>query len=124
VTAAHAEFLPSTAASAGPAPTDRSGRPVPPPRRQRPRRLALGRARPADPGIARLGDPADECAASGAPGTFSTATPTGTTRPWRGSAPGTGAGWNAPDVDTCHTVWVQFHEDLLATLGIPRGTDT
>lgn len=28
------------------------------------------------------------------------------------------------DRDSCHMVWVQFHEDLLATLGIPRGTDT
>ena len=23
--------------------------------------------------------------------------------------------------DSCHTVWFQLHEDLLATLGIPRG---
>lgn len=30
---------------------------------------------------------------------------------------------DAPDVDSCHTVWVQFHEDLLATLGVPRGSD-
>jgi hypothetical protein len=30
---------------------------------------------------------------------------------------------DAPDVDSCHTVWVQLHEDLLATLGIPRGGD-
>jgi hypothetical protein len=30
---------------------------------------------------------------------------------------------DAPDVDSCHTVWIQLHEDLLATLGIPRGTD-
>jgi hypothetical protein len=30
---------------------------------------------------------------------------------------------DAPDVDSCHTVWIQFHEDLLATLGIPRGSD-
>ena len=28
---------------------------------------------------------------------------------------------DAPDIDSCHTVWIQFHEDLLATLGIPRG---
>jgi hypothetical protein len=28
---------------------------------------------------------------------------------------------DAPDRDSCHTVWIQFHEDLLATLGIPRG---
>jgi hypothetical protein len=27
------------------------------------------------------------------------------------------------DRDSCHTVWIQFHEDLLATLGIPPGTD-
>jgi hypothetical protein len=30
---------------------------------------------------------------------------------------------DAPDHDSCHTVWIQFHEDLLATLGIPRGSD-
>ena len=24
--------------------------------------------------------------------------------------------------DSCHTVWFQLHEDLLATLGIPAGT--
>jgi hypothetical protein len=28
------------------------------------------------------------------------------------------------DRDSCHTVWIQFHEDLLATLGLPRGSDT
>lgn len=28
------------------------------------------------------------------------------------------------DRDSCHLVWIQFHEDLLATLGMPRGTDT
>jgi hypothetical protein len=27
------------------------------------------------------------------------------------------------DRDSCHVVWIQFHEDLLATLGIPRGSD-
>jgi hypothetical protein len=27
------------------------------------------------------------------------------------------------DRDSCHTLWIQFHEDLLATLGIPRGPD-
>jgi hypothetical protein len=27
------------------------------------------------------------------------------------------------DRDSCHLVWIQFHEDLLATLGIPRGAD-
>jgi hypothetical protein len=29
---------------------------------------------------------------------------------------------DSPELDSCHTVWIQFHEDLLATLGIPRGT--
>jgi hypothetical protein len=28
-----------------------------------------------------------------------------------------------PDRDSCHLVWIQFHEDLLATLGIARGSD-
>ena len=28
---------------------------------------------------------------------------------------------DAPDRDSCHTVWMQLHEDLLATLGIARG---
>jgi hypothetical protein len=31
---------------------------------------------------------------------------------------------DGPDRDSCHLVWIQFHEDLLATLGLPRGTDT
>jgi hypothetical protein len=31
---------------------------------------------------------------------------------------------DAPDRDSLHIVWIQFHEDLLATLGIERGTDT
>lgn len=30
---------------------------------------------------------------------------------------------DAPDLDSCHTVWIQLHEDLLASLGIPRGSD-
>jgi hypothetical protein len=30
---------------------------------------------------------------------------------------------DAHDRDSCHLVWIQFHEDLLATLGIPRGSD-
>jgi hypothetical protein len=30
---------------------------------------------------------------------------------------------DAPDVDSCHTVWIQLHEDLLSTLGIRRGED-
>jgi hypothetical protein len=29
---------------------------------------------------------------------------------------------DAPDRDSCHLVWIQFHEDLLATLGLPRGS--
>ncbi|GAB2697592.1 transcriptional regulator [Thalassiella azotivora] len=29
---------------------------------------------------------------------------------------------DAPGRDSCHTVWVQVHEDLLSTLGLPRGT--
>ncbi len=33
-------------------------------------------------------------------------------------------GWvDSHDRDSCHTVWIQFHEDLLATLAIPRGSD-
>ena len=33
-------------------------------------------------------------------------------------------GWvDAHDRDSLHLVWIQFHEDLLATLGIPRGSD-
>lgn len=27
------------------------------------------------------------------------------------------------DRDSCHILWIQFHEDLLATLQIPRGSD-
>jgi hypothetical protein len=30
---------------------------------------------------------------------------------------------DSPEVDSCHTVWIQLHEDLLSTLGIPRGAD-
>ena len=30
---------------------------------------------------------------------------------------------DSPEVDSCHTVWIQLHEDLLATLGIARGAD-
>jgi hypothetical protein len=30
---------------------------------------------------------------------------------------------DAPEVDSCHTVWIQLHEDLLATLGRQRGSD-
>lgn len=28
---------------------------------------------------------------------------------------------DAPELDSCHTVWVQLHEDLIATLGLRRG---
>jgi len=28
---------------------------------------------------------------------------------------------DAIDVDSCHVVWMQLHEDLLATLGLQRG---
>jgi hypothetical protein len=27
-----------------------------------------------------------------------------------------------PRVDSCHTVWMELHEDLIATLGIRRGS--
>jgi hypothetical protein len=30
---------------------------------------------------------------------------------------------DAPDRASCHLVWLQVHEDLLATLGVERGTD-
>jgi hypothetical protein len=30
---------------------------------------------------------------------------------------------DAPDRDCLHLVWIQFHEDLLATLGIPRDSE-
>ncbi len=36
---------------------------------------------------------------------------------------GESAWLNAPDRASCQIVWIQLHEDLLATLGIPRGTD-
>jgi hypothetical protein len=31
---------------------------------------------------------------------------------------------DAHDRDSLHIIWIQLHEDLLATLGIPRGSDT
>jgi hypothetical protein len=31
---------------------------------------------------------------------------------------------NRPGVDSCHTVWFELHEDLLATLGMVRGEET
>ena len=30
---------------------------------------------------------------------------------------------NRPKVDSCHTVWMELHEDLVATLGIRRGAE-
>ena len=38
-------------------------------------------------------------------------------------AAGRRAWLDGPDRDSCHLVWIQLHEDLLATLGIPRGSD-
>ena len=31
---------------------------------------------------------------------------------------------DSPEVDSCHTVWIQLHEDLLSTLGLARGSDS
>jgi len=31
---------------------------------------------------------------------------------------------DTPELDSCHTVWIQIHEDLLATLGLARGSDS
>lgn len=31
---------------------------------------------------------------------------------------------DSPAVESCQLIWIQLHEDLLATLGIPRGSDT
>lgn len=31
---------------------------------------------------------------------------------------------DAPELDSCHTVWIQLHEDLLSTLHLPRGSDS
>jgi hypothetical protein len=30
---------------------------------------------------------------------------------------------NRPKVDSCHTVWMELHEDLLASLGVQRGAE-
>jgi hypothetical protein len=30
---------------------------------------------------------------------------------------------NRPRLDSCHTVWMELHEDLMATLGIQRGAE-
>lgn len=37
---------------------------------------------------------------------------------------GDGAWLDAPGRASCQLVWIQFHEDLLATLGIARGSET
>jgi hypothetical protein len=29
---------------------------------------------------------------------------------------------DAPGIESCHTVWIQLHEDLMATLGVERGS--
>jgi hypothetical protein len=29
---------------------------------------------------------------------------------------------DAPGIESCHTVWIQLHEDLIATLGVDRGS--
>ena len=29
---------------------------------------------------------------------------------------------DAPGIESCHTVWIQLHEDLIATLGLERGS--
>jgi hypothetical protein len=39
------------------------------------------------------------------------------------AAAGERAWVDASDRDSCHLVWMQFHEDLLATLGLDRGSD-
>lgn len=39
------------------------------------------------------------------------------------AATGERAWVDAADRDSCHLVWMQFHEDLLATLGLDRGSD-
>lgn len=40
-------------------------------------------------------------------------------------ARGGDADWiDRSDIDSCHRVWFQLHEDLIATLGIERGTES
>jgi hypothetical protein len=39
----------------------------------------------------------------------------------RRAAAGDGSWVNRVGADSCHTVWMELHEDLLATLGMPRG---
>ena len=31
---------------------------------------------------------------------------------------------NRPRADSCHTVWMELHEDLVATLGVQRGAES
>ena len=31
---------------------------------------------------------------------------------------------NRPTADSCHTVWMELHEDLIATLGVQRGAES
>ena len=36
---------------------------------------------------------------------------------------GQGAWVDQTGIDSCHTVWIELHEDLIATLGLERGSD-
>ena len=49
-------------------------------------------------------------------------TPNGTQRPWSGWIAATERGSPNPKIDSCHTVWMELHDDLLATLGLERGS--
>ncbi|ADG73376.1 putative transcriptional regulator [Cellulomonas flavigena DSM 20109] len=42
----------------------------------------------------------------------------------RRAAAGDGRWVDATDVDSCHRVWFELHEDLVATLGLDRRTET
>ena len=44
-------------------------------------------------------------------------------RPDAGDQRRAGLGRPGPRADSCHTVWMELHEDLLATLGIARGAE-
>ncbi len=44
-------------------------------------------------------------------------------RPASACRTGDAAWLDGPDRASCQLVWIGFHEDLLATLGIPRGSD-
>jgi hypothetical protein len=65
------------------------------------------------------------CCAANSPSAWHALTATPTFYSWALSKAETGQrAWvDAFDRDSCHMVWIQFHEDLLATLGIPRGSD-